>query len=279
MCSAGMCPYPYCHLIPRQPSSEEGPTVLNHAVFLPIKMQMQLQVHNNTVTECSVGTSRQSKGFQLPHLNCQHLLTCLFFSSFRLKTSLLRMFTWFWASLRIASRSWLWSKACSDAERAGEHAQVSKATAQQALLEETALRMTTGYQKHQDSCPSHAGPRRESPTLHPKVGWDQREPCVGGNQHPSLRKDAQLCCGQDNDTGCAAKATSKLGSSEANYEEKSQILLHSCGTAISNNSIQIIFLLLRVKATLPTWLALTKGQEEVTQSTVEMLLRKGGKEG
>lgn len=74
----------------------------------------------------------------------------------------------------------------------------------------------------------------------------------GGNQHPSLRKDAQLCCGQDNDTGCAAKATSKVGSSEANYEEKSQILLHSCGTAISNNSIQIIFLLLRVKATLPT---------------------------
>lgn len=139
-----MCPFSYCHLIPRQSSSEDRLNALNHAVCLPIKMHMQRQVHNNTVTEYSVGISRESKGFQLLHLNCQHLLTCLFFSSFRLKTSLLRMFTWFWASLRIASRSWLWSKACSDAERAEEHAQVSKATEKQALLEDTALRMTTG---------------------------------------------------------------------------------------------------------------------------------------
>lgn len=47
--------------------------------------------------------------------------------------------------------------ACSDAERAGEHSHVSKATEQQVPLEEIVLRMTSGYQKHQDS-----GPHRET---------------------------------------------------------------------------------------------------------------------
>lgn len=46
--------------------------------------------------------------------------------------------------------------------------------------------------------------------------------------------------------------TSKLSSSEANYEQKSQVLPHSRGTAISNNPIQIIFLLLMAKVTVPT---------------------------
>lgn len=72
-------------------------------------MDMQLQVHNNPVTGCFMGTSRESTGFQLPHLNYQHvrLLTCLVFSSFTLKTSLLSMCVRFWVSLKIVSRSWL----------------------------------------------------------------------------------------------------------------------------------------------------------------------------
>lgn len=90
-------------LIPGQPSSEEGLNLLNHAVCPPIKMHMKLQMQNNPVTECFMGTLRESIGFHLPHLKGQHikLLTCLVFSSFRLKTSLLSMYVRFWVSLRI----------------------------------------------------------------------------------------------------------------------------------------------------------------------------------
>lgn len=52
-------------LIPGQPISEKRPNLLS----LPIKIHMQLQVHNNPVTECFMGTPRENTGFQVPHLN------------------------------------------------------------------------------------------------------------------------------------------------------------------------------------------------------------------
>lgn len=124
------------------------------------------------VTKWFMGTVRESTGFQPSNLNCGHirLLTCLVFSSFRFKISLLSMQARFWVSLRIVWRSWLWSRACSDAERAGEHAHVTIATEQQALLEDLVLKMTKKkkqssfwcYQKHRDSGSSQAGPCTET---------------------------------------------------------------------------------------------------------------------
>lgn len=47
-------------------------------------------------------------------------LTCLVFSSFRFNISLLSTQVRCCVSLRMVWRSWLWSMACSDAERTGE---------------------------------------------------------------------------------------------------------------------------------------------------------------
>lgn len=110
-------------LLPEQPSSEEEPYLLNNAGYCLYRCMCNFRC-TIPVTKWFMGTVRESTGFQPSNLNCWRvrLLTCLVFSSFRFKISLLSMQARFWVSLRIVWRSWLWSRACSDAERAGEYA-------------------------------------------------------------------------------------------------------------------------------------------------------------
>lgn len=106
--------------------------------------------------------------------------------------------------------------ACSDAERAGEHARVLKVTEKQALLEETALRMTSGCQKHQDSSPSQAGPCTE-PAHASDMRWGRiEESSICGVINTPPQESIQLCCAWDRHKGHTALAMSKLGYTEAN---------------------------------------------------------------
>lgn len=173
------------------------------------------------VTKWFMGTVRESTGFQPSNLNCWRvrLLTCLVFSSFRFKISLLSMQARFWVSLRIVWRSWLWSRACSDAERAGEHARFySNRTAS------TAGGPSTQNNKKSDQVFGATKSTRTVALLRQvhvqtllspyrsKAGSNQRHQCMWGNQHPSHRRT--------NDEGQAALTISKLGYSGANLSLK-----------------------------------------------------------